>query len=88
MKCVFVMFNYQFYSKQDNIIDYINIYISWQNLHTSIVMDVGKSLNPALDIGQVFHLSLLKQITPLSIHLKSNLICGCVCRWRVGSCKV
>uniref|UniRef100_A0A671R9E9 Xanthine dehydrogenase/oxidase n=1 Tax=Sinocyclocheilus anshuiensis TaxID=1608454 RepID=A0A671R9E9_9TELE len=28
-------------------------YLSCQNLHTSIVMDVGKSLNPALDIGQV-----------------------------------
>ncbi|KAI2654484.1 Aldehyde oxidase 1 [Labeo rohita] len=26
---------------------------SHKNLHTSIVMDVGKSLNPALDIGQV-----------------------------------
>nr|XP_055027656.1 xanthine dehydrogenase/oxidase isoform X1 [Misgurnus anguillicaudatus] len=26
---------------------------SHKNLHTSIVMDVGKSLNPALDIGQI-----------------------------------
>ncbi|KAL6478496.1 hypothetical protein MHYP_G00143310 [Metynnis hypsauchen] len=26
---------------------------SHKNLHTSVVMDVGKSLNPALDIGQV-----------------------------------
>lgn len=62
--------------------------LSCQNLHTSIVMDVGKSLNPALDIGQVFHLNLIKQITPLSVHHKYNLICGCVCRLRAGSCKV
>lgn len=27
---------------------------SLQNLHTTIVMDVGKSLNPAIDIGQVW----------------------------------
>ncbi|KAI5102079.1 xanthine dehydrogenase/oxidase, partial [Silurus meridionalis] len=46
-------FNYFSYGVAVSVVEIDCLTGSHKNLHTSIVMDVGKSLNPALDIGQV-----------------------------------
>uniref|UniRef100_A0A8B9KI88 Xanthine dehydrogenase/oxidase n=1 Tax=Astyanax mexicanus TaxID=7994 RepID=A0A8B9KI88_ASTMX len=46
-------FNYFTYGVTASEVEIDCLTGSHKNLHTSIVMDVGKSLNPALDIGQV-----------------------------------
>ncbi|XP_060788891.1 xanthine dehydrogenase/oxidase [Neoarius graeffei] len=46
-------FNYFSYGVAVSVVEVDCLTGSHKNLHTSIVMDVGKSLNPALDIGQV-----------------------------------
>ncbi|XP_049319724.1 xanthine dehydrogenase/oxidase isoform X5 [Astyanax mexicanus] len=46
-------FNYFTYGVAASEVEIDCLTGSHKNLHTSIVMDVGKSLNPALDIGQV-----------------------------------
>uniref|UniRef100_A0A671RAJ9 xanthine dehydrogenase n=1 Tax=Sinocyclocheilus anshuiensis TaxID=1608454 RepID=A0A671RAJ9_9TELE len=48
-----VPFNYFSYGVAVSEVEIDCLTGSHKNLHTSIVMDVGKSLNPALDIGQV-----------------------------------
>ncbi|XP_062863680.1 xanthine dehydrogenase/oxidase isoform X2 [Trichomycterus rosablanca] len=47
------VFNYFTYGVAVSEVEIDCLTGSHKNLHTSIVMDVGKSLNPALDIGQV-----------------------------------
>uniref|UniRef100_A0A8C2DYI8 Xanthine dehydrogenase n=1 Tax=Cyprinus carpio TaxID=7962 RepID=A0A8C2DYI8_CYPCA len=49
----FLAFNYFSYGVAVSEVEIDCLTGSHKNLHTSIVMDVGKSLNPALDIGQV-----------------------------------
>ncbi|KAB5562555.1 hypothetical protein PHYPO_G00019190 [Pangasianodon hypophthalmus] len=46
-------FNYFTYGVAVSVVEVDCLTGNHKNLHTSIVMDVGKSLNPALDIGQV-----------------------------------
>jgi hypothetical protein len=52
------------------VIGFIQLAVcSLQNLRTDIVMDVGRSLNPALDIGQVQY--CLTPTGPVALHFYS-----------------